>query len=588
MSYKDILYPVKDVIKTYEFISFDVETTGKDKEFYLCGIRDKHGYKYFYDKKDAIKYLLDDKNKGIRIATNLYFDYAQLFKNTKEFYDLKPTFAGGRIIRLKYIDSRGRIINFYDTLNYLPFGVEGLGGLLKLPKLPHPKNIISDDKYMPNGQLIKNSVWIKPRTEEEEKILLEYNKRDCEITYRASLEIIQQGLNEVNASMKCTISSSALNGKWRKRLVEPLAKEKLVYPEFNKYAFLSYFGGRSEVLTRGLIKNIKIFDCNSMYPSVMLKEYPNPNSVRKVITPDSRTLEYDGITKARIEAPDNDIQLLPYRLNKKLIFPKGKFLSWYTNAELIKAKEQGYIVKPVTSYIYPRTWFPFKDYVEEIYEKRKQYIKENNPLEKMMKSLLNNLYGKFAEHKHGDYELSQAEDGVQYDGERFGDVVVWSKERVCNSPHVFPILSSYTTAYARLKLFEHIKKYDSVYSDTDSLFTQKEIPQSNKLGEFKLVNELKSVIIVRPKHYLEEGIGFTHVKMKGVKGANKDIFNRVLRGEDIYMTRFAKLKESIKRGLATNTDLIIKKKLGLNDNKRIWHQKFNPYIADDDSEPIEL
>jgi hypothetical protein len=89
--------------------------------------------------------------------------------------------------------------------------------------------------------------------------------------------------------------------------------------------FQSYYGGRTEVFCRGKIEDYNYYDFNSLYPSVMMNKFPDPNTFRR----NTRNIidyikNYDGCSKVDIFAPKNiKYHLLPYRTNNKVVFPHG-------------------------------------------------------------------------------------------------------------------------------------------------------------------------------------------------------------------------------------------------------------------------
>ena len=172
----NILKPLSKIkIRSYDFVGFDVETSGVNNDFYMGGLfyYDKNGeeiYKSYYNKKEMIQELLYNsfyKGKYI-IATNLSFDLSVLLFGCDEWNNLKIINRAGDIIYAEksFPDSnkKGKI-KFLDTMNFIKLSVQKLGGILKIPKMESPGFI---------GNI--------PVNQEEEDYLREYNKRDCEIS----------------------------------------------------------------------------------------------------------------------------------------------------------------------------------------------------------------------------------------------------------------------------------------------------------------------------------------------------------------------------------------------------------------------
>ena len=351
-------------------------------------------------------------------------------------------------------------------------------------------------------------------------------------------------------------------------------------------------------------RNGKIFiSGNSLYPSCMLNEYPDPDTVKYVSFPTSKVFEYEGVSEVMLEIEEMDYPILPV-MHKKLIFPTGKIRGTYTHLEIRKAIDEGYSVKKIFwSVYYKKTFFPFKAFVEDMYSKRMNYKEQKNPTELVFKLLMNSLYGKFAqknmsEIKFIDYEnLEEKErifteypehEGILYirNQDNKGYLV---KKNICQSSFVRPIFSVYTTAYGRVKLWDVLNKYDGAYCDTDSIVTKKEVNNSMKLGALKLETEIRKGIFVKPKCYTytsKDGKEVT--RLKGIPKADTKVFERILEHKSVEYMKFTKMKESIKRNFIPNQKILMSKKMGLEDDKRVWNMMFTPYFYDEYSRPYKV
>ena len=148
-----------------------------------------------------------------------------------------------------------------------------------------------------------------------------------------------------------------------------------------------------------MYNNVFYYDVNSLYPSVMRKEFPLSNSIKNIYYPNIYNIKnYMGVSECEILAPKNiNKPLLPFRTKDKLMFPIGKFTGVYNHNELQKALSLGYKIKPLKQIIYTKTWYPFKNFVDYFYEKRLECKKNNSNFEYIYKLILNSLYGKFAQ-----------------------------------------------------------------------------------------------------------------------------------------------------------------------------------------------
>lgn len=592
-NYRHILKPLSNKKLTkYDFIGFDVETYGNNNKFYMGGlyyfINGKEIFKTFTNRIEMIDFILTDKFKGkYFVATNLGFDLTTLFFNTPFWNDLNILESGSNIIyadyKFKNSNKKGKV-KFIDTMNYLPFSVEKLGSILNIPKLNKPKCL---------GKL--------PKTEEEREELFIYNKRDCEISC-LFMYFLQDGLNKSGGILKITIASSSFDIWRRNFLNQILYKEELQHKfkgkNIKEFIFNGYYGGRTEVYKKGEFKELYYYDINSLYPSVMLKKFPLPQSIKEV--PKNSVLyinNYFGVSEVTVECPKMHKPFLPYRdiKKKKLLFPYGTFRGVWNNHELKKAIKLGYKIKKIhKQIIYTKTFYPFKEFVEYFYNERLKYKKDKNPMQLVSKLILNSLYGKFGQKKVKEFKIIDLNDfngdfnelnklvGDNYTEK--DNLIISTEEKEYNGKNVYPILASYVTSYARILMYDYINNDDVIYTDTDSIFITKPLyNDSKKLGEMKLEDgsPFKMGYFVKPKFYFTIDNNDNEVtKIKGISRASKDDFYNILKGKSVTKMKFTKLKESIRRGFNPNTKLMLNKLLSLDDNKRVWIKQKDILISE--------
>jgi hypothetical protein len=604
-SYRNILKPLGPNKKFFKFISFDIETYSDENKFLFGSCYDGINCPIFWNREEMIEYLLGIYRENTYIvATNLSFDFNALFIGTKYYSEFEYILANGKMIMAKWHMKDDNTIVFIDTMNFAGFSVYTLGKIINLPKAYTPVYIgkIPDKNK-------KAIVWIdeqnnitKELEEDEVKYFERYNKRDSEITY-GFINLIQKGVNELGGCFKFTVSSTALDIFRRNYQDIDFVKECEVIKEIDEKEikakiFESYYGGRTEAFARGYITNKKLYDINSLYPWCMTQEFPDPSSAKYISNPDDSVLENMGISNVNIKCPYMKMPLLPYRDKEinKLIFPTGKFIGTFTHYELNYAiKNLGYKIHKINwSIIYTKTFYPFKNYVIDIYNRRMILKKQDSSMEIIFKLFLNSLYGKFGQKDFNeikflnmsnlskeDYAMIEACDNMS----AFDDLAYLTFKKESKSNFLFPIFCAYVTSYGRVKLYKYITEYDSDYCDTDSIVTDKNIQESNNLGEMKLEATIKEGILVKPKFYSFNFGDKQIYKIKGVKGANQFIFDDLLHKKKIYYKKFIKMKEAIKHKMIVNSIYQVEKIVKLNDNKRIWKNEFNPYIYDNESEP---
>ena len=561
------------------FYGFDCENDGKNL---TCGSIVGKNYEFsFFDVDKFLEEIEKDRfRNSILFATNLEYDIGVLLNNKPE---LKQKFSfvsrGGRMIACRY-KTKHHSVTFGDTMNFTPHGVKKLGEMIGLRKLKAP------------------SSWERPKTCEDWKYLQEYNIQDSKISY-LFMENLRQGFDVLGGDIKTTISSTALH-IWRKNFYT----KKLRSSEFIDEEQASYYGGRTEAFKRGYFdKNINpvyVYDFSSHYPASMLElKIPIPDTAEKTI---DKELKREGISYVNVVTPKNLlIPLLPVRQDKKLIFPVGKFSGWYTHLELRKAKEIGYKINVVKSITY-ETEDMFSGYVTKFYALKSKYKKEGNEIMTLIsKLMLNSLYGKFATKLEVEKivhvkNLSHDEyvDLMERGNKQCGDFIHYTEDMPNTPDYVQPIVSSYITSHARIKLyeaFESVGLENVIYCDTDSIFCLKPINEVEGLGGLER-EYTGGMYVVRPKVYapLNDGDKYKGIRVKGLGREIKDLamFKKHILGQKrIDYTRLSKIRESNRRGFYYGEEIKVFKELNLEDTKRLWLETF-PFTRFMGSEPLDI
>lgn len=260
--------------------------------------------------------------------------------------------------------------------------------------------------------------------------------------------------------------------------------------EINEFAWRSYFGARFEILKRGFIGEAHLYDINSAYP-YSLSIIPD---ITKGKWKKSKTLldnAHLGFFKIQCDIPDcKYVPPFPFRTNGKLIFPSGRFITYCTLAELRAYDEpEHYKILESFQYLDDNPSYPYKEFIESIYNKRLEFKEQNNPLQLPLKIILNSIYGKTA----------------QRVGNRIGNLFS-------------PIIASSITGMTRAMLYDFIQKYgienQVVSFATDSIITTKKLNiDSVKLGEFAYENSGNDVYVLQngiyrfDKIWKKRGIG---------------------------------------------------------------------------------
>jgi hypothetical protein len=304
---------------------------------------------------------------------------------------------------------------------------------------------------------------------------------------------------------------------------------------------LSYFGGRVECFRLGELPEQAYYmlDVNSLYPHVMQAgEFPTKYAGIYVRPPLSLlSLFVQNYTVAAEVRVETAVPLVPYRTAKDLLWPTGEFATTLIGDELVEALRCG-IVKEVERVVcYDRAPI-FREYVNELYPKRRLFESEGNPAFAFFcKLLLNSLYGKFGQRargwkKIGDCEPDRIEftrwldaDHKAYSVRYLGGIVEALMD-LGNSRNTFVAIAASVSAAARMHLWRLMQTVPSghlYYVDTDSLLVDQtgldalrgQISETGELGKLKVQGEATHVVIRGPKSYI---FGDT-VKQKGVPAA---------------------------------------------------------------------
>ena len=271
------------------------------------------------------------------------------------------------------------------------------------------------------------------------------------------------------------------------------------------------------------------------------------------------------------------------------------------------ALKEGYEIQVASDgIIYENTFQPFKQFIDSLYKKRLEFKKDNNATELSIKIAMNSFYGKFGYNYidkellcDGNSLLTADPDATIYPTKDNNIYRVVSSDESHIPSYVFPVMSIYTTSYAREYMFNKFYKKlgedHLFYTDTDCVFTDKKLPTEEGLGKLKLENDFDELCLVKPKFYSGKTVDDKNlVKVKGVHGSIScyDTFKKLILNKDftVQTRHFRKLRSAI--GYSKNDKYVNQiyeqiKHLGLDDNKRIWEKdNFTPEIQS--SKPIVL
>lgn len=598
------------------------------QDFLLGSVVGDNGFqKVFYDKDEMADFLVSWKTRDALIyAHNLEFDFGILYpkrldefnlihrghliaacKNESEKRIRHDRLKEGQVSRE---EQRKRCWTFLDTLNYANMSLERIGDkIVGKPKLPYPACMEKVDGA-------EGIIARRPKNQAEWDELEKYNVNDSLITYEF-VQKFKEFCNLHNCRMKMTIASTGMDYWRRNHQKITLIKEK---DDLLKKHFLGSFrGGITNVYKRGTYNGkLWYYDYKSSYPARMVEgvdgkgNYPLPNYHSYKTKISSEMIEcYDGICEATVNAPYSYFPMLSWKepTTGKLLNCYGSFKGWFTIHELRLAMKEGYEVTTGEGIIYYDKFKPFKEAVEYLYKLRQEYKAVQHPFEEMVKLFMNSgLFGKWGTNFLKMEEIF-TEDKIRYDkdGRAFiddkeiskyqvGSYLITVKKDNPKSPrYAYPILSEYTTMLGRIKLWSDCKDNGRhlCMNDTDSvLATYPCFENSQELGHFELQDTNDTCTTIRPKMYSMRSskTGEWTTKSKGVgkfmKGHDK--FYKALSDGYVDMSRFSKMKGSYRAGIMPGSIVLMRKKMGFEDDKRDWgNQQFS---IDDwqDSNPLKV
>ncbi|MEX0861601.1 DNA polymerase [Nitrosopumilus sp.] len=349
-------------------------------------------------------------------------------------------------------------------------------------------------------------------------------------------------------------------------------------PKFNSIpypiqdlAYRSSFGGRFEILKRGFIGKAYLYDINSAYPNAF-SNIPDLNNGkwlhRKSVHQDAKI----GFFRILADIPDEKyIPAFPFKANGTVLFPSGKFETYVTLPELLACEKKWYKILDSFQFIPKTNHLPYREFIENLYEKRMTLKKQNNPMQLPLKIILNAIYGKTGANTN---RIS-------------GNIFI-------------PVIFSHITGYTRAQLYNMVKEHgierDVVFFATDSICSTRKLDiDSTKLGEFSFDNEADDVEV------LQNGIyRFNSWKKRGLGKLNgKDIEHLDTFEKDgkLFIKYLEKRNTTLKMAIIQNKISDIGKikpkvkEININaDRKRQWVEKLTG-INDgsfNDSMPLSL
>ena len=385
-----------------------------------------------------------------------------------------------------------RLVRIMDSYRLIP---SGLNDLSKMFPIEHPK-LDLQDKRLPEQVLKENP-----------ELFYKYLKHDV-LGLQEIIKAFWQSIYDLDGSigsLPMTLASLSLR-LWRIDL------EQTLLPSWNKkltdFERRSYTGGRVELFKPGINQNIRTYDINSLYPSVM---YGNqfPTSYKGAWVYSYQPGDY-GLFEGEYQQTNTKLPPLLRDENQKEFTYTGSGV--FTHYDLEKLHQIGGTFTVKIGYVYYETAELFTPFISKWYNRRLKYKKENNQaLQYVSKILMNSLYGKFGQKPTGYSiqitDLDKTQDWINKNLKvvNYGDLSVY--EEKTQSEHIFVAIASMVTSLARLKLYEFMEQIVTqgetlIYCDTDSIHTTGTLPSSKNLGAMKLEHEGNGIHLARKLYQL--------------------------------------------------------------------------------------
>lgn len=506
-------------------VAFDFETDpfkfGREPEPFCVGIYDGEVYlEEWGTGEDCVSFLLDvvetyDDDTVFYAHNGGKFDFHFILPYAESISDI--VMIGSRIVQIRI---NGRL--FRDSYSAVPAALK------------------AHDKGEIDYALMERDV-----RHLHTDIISEYLKRDC-VSLHTMMTAFRAEFGD-----KLTMAAAALEQlskfhEWKKMTGD------MQDARFRQY----YFGGRVEFFESGFIPgDFKVYDVNSMYPSVM-QDFEHPITDKFHAYTGKACYQdrvFDNFAFAEIDATSHGA--LPWRdpeakgLDQKLLFPHGRKVFFASGHEVRMAVKLGALrIHHIKKCFVPDETSSFRAFIQHFYNARlKAKAEGDKTYDLFYKLVMNSAYGKFAqdpskfkEYAFFDGELPPAQEGWE---------LVWKSvdglKRIYRRPSKQPLftgrknvaIAASITAASRARLLEGLHHATRpVYCDTDSIICEGlgEVPMSEtQLGAWKLEKSGHGISIAGRKLYaLHTGDGYSKIASKGVRATGEEIA-RIALGETL-------------------------------------------------------
>ena len=391
----------------------------------------------------------------------------------------------------------------------------------------------------------------------------------------------------------------------RKYVLENL-KKKMQLPDYGllQASLDCYHAGHIETMRMGAFTNVYNADINSAYPYAMSNIYETDGTYIR-----NRSYEPDAIYSyfnVMVEYDNEYVSPLWYNVGNNNYHATGFYKTWITKTEYEYLDSMGYQIIIEKAYHLkrsPNSTKPFENIIHDLYKRRLQAKAEHDDIEKVIKVILNSMYG-VTINTVLKYEETEDDTDVWIIN-AFDEIINYQKTFKATNMYN-PLFATEITAQTRVKIFNDFKKQykDMNAISTDGIYLTKKphnIKPDNKLGGYSLDKIDKYILLGSGRYFNLNKDGsinndksrFRSVSMQpdamfGIMDINRDKKN-----VEINKTKVIKLKESVKNSSyydikfssfpiqhyyekdLFNTFQDVSKRINFYESRRKWFDEFN-------------
>jgi len=496
-------------------------------------------YNLSYDQNSLLKFLDRDQRKEMIIRNQIDVDGFRISIIPNKELQIST------LVKDEYnkdgSQKIARSVFFYDLAQFYDFKP-----LKDLAKLVNMEKVEVED--------ISHINWKKYIVDEIYHTLI--NDR-CIIDSEITKLLADKLTNEINKVVivnkyksKATIA--------RQYVLENL-KKKLDLPDYGllQASLDCFHAGHIETMSMGSFKNIYNADINSAYPYAM-SQLPSTEGIYLR----NRNYEPDAIYsyfKIIIDYHNDFSSPLWFMKGANNYHATGLFNTWITKPEYEFLTVSDF--KPIIEKAYhlketSQTIKPFENLINDLYERRMQAKRENDPIEKVIKVILNSMYG-VTINTVLKYEESEDDTDI-WIVNAYNEIINYQKTFKATNMYN-PLFATQITALTRMKIFNDFKKYfkDINAISTDGIYLKKKprtIKVSEGLGNYSLDKINKYILLGSGRYFSldkDDKVENSHSRFRGVSVAPTQMYgamdiNRDKKNIEVNKTKVIKLKESQK------------------------------------------